>query len=287
MGIILGTIVTFGCVIGGYMAMGGHVDVLLQPWEYVIIGGAALGTFLIANPMPVVKDTGKSLMEAMKGKAPKEQDYLDMLSLLYTLLRQLKDRPKSEFENHIDNPDSSPIFEAYPTIQQNVEFRNFICDYLRLIMVGNARPHEVEALMEEEIQTVRHDALKSYHALQAMADGLPALGIVAAVLGVVKAMGQINSTPEVLGGLIGAALVGTFFGIFASYAIVGPIAAKVKLLREKNMRKYFVAKQTLIAHMNGSVPQVALEFGRKAISAHDRPSINAVEEATVTAGVIA
>lgn len=287
MGILLGIIVTLGCVIGGYMAMGGHVAVLMQPWEYVIIGGAALGTFLMANPMSVVKDTGRSLMEAFSGKAPKEQDYLDMLSLLYTLLRQLKDRPKSEFENHIDNPDTSPIFQAYPTIQKSTEFRNFICDYLRLIMVGNARPHEVEALMEEEIQTVRHDALKGYHALQAIADSLPALGIVAAVLGVVKAMGKINSTPEVLGGLIGAALVGTFFGIFASYAIVGPIAAKVKLLREKNLRKYFVAKQTLIAHMNGSVPQVALEFGRKAVSAHDRPSINAVEEATVTAGAAA
>ena len=144
--------------------------------------------------------------------------------------------------------------------------------------------HEVEALMEEEIGTIQHEKMEAVHAWSAMGDGLPALGIVAAVLGVVKAMGAIDSSPEVLGGLIGAALVGTFVGIFLSYAVVGPIAAKLKIVRESNLRIYFVAKQTLIASMNGAMPQIAVEFGRKAIAAHDRPSLDQVEEQMMNSG---
>ncbi len=282
--IIIGLVVTLGCVLGGFMAMGGHIEVLAQPWEFVIIGGAALGTFLVANPMAVVKDSAKGTLEALKNAVPKQEDYLEILGLLYSLLREMKEKPKNEVEAHIDMPEESAIFQEYPGVMKNEEFVSFICDYIRLIIVGNARPHEVEALMEEEIETIRHDKLKAYHALTAVSDGLPALGIVAAVLGVVKAMGAIDSSPEVLGGLIGAALVGTFLGIFLSYAVVGPIATKIKIVREKNMRKYIVAKQTLIAYMNGSLPQIALEFGRKAISGHDRPTIDEVEEQAMTAG---
>lgn len=266
------------------MAMGGKIGVLFQPWEFVIIGGASVGTFLIANPMPVVKDSGKGFLEALKNSVPKEKDYLELLGLIYSLLKALKERSKNEVETHIDNPEQSTIFQNYPRVLNHLGLRNFICDYCRLIMVGNARPHEVESLMEEEIMTIRHDKLKAYHALQAVSDGLPALGIVAAVLGVVKAMGHIDASPEVLGGLIGAALVGTFFGIFMSYSVIGPVASKIKVVREKNLREYFVAKQALIAHMNGSIPQIALEFGRKAISAYDRPSLDSVEEATMNAG---
>lgn len=281
MGIIVGLIVTLGCVLGGFMAMGGKMAVLIQPWEFVIIGGASVGTFLIANPMAVVKDSGRGFIEAIKGSVPHEKEYLDLLGLIYSLLKTIKERPKNEVEQHIDNPQESSIFQAYPRVQSQEGLRNFICDYCRLIIVGNARPHEVESLMEEEIHTIRHDKLKAYHALQGMSDGLPALGIVAAVLGVVKAMGHIDSSPEVLGGYIGAALVGTFIGIFLSYSVIGPIASKIKIVREKNLREYFVAKQALIAHMNGSSPQIALEFGRKAISAYDRPTVDAVEEATM------
>jgi len=277
--------VTLGCVLGGYMAMGGYLSVLNQPWEFVIIGGAALGTFLVANPMAIVKDSGKGILEAMSGKAPNDADYMELLGLLFTLLREMKNKPKNEVEGHIDNPEESSIFSAHPMVLKNTALRNFICDYCRLIMVGNARPHEVEALMEEEIGTVKHEKMEAVHALTAMGDGLPALGIVAAVLGVVKAMGAIDSSPEVLGGLIGAALVGTFVGIFLSYAVVGPVAGKLKIVREANMRIYFVSKQTLIAYMNGAVPQIAVEFGRKAISAHDRPSIDQVEEQMMNSGI--
>jgi chemotaxis protein MotA len=269
------------------MAMGGHIGVLMQPFELVIIGGAALGTFIVANPMATIKDSGKGVVEALKNKVPHEEDYLALLGLLYSLLRELKSKPRNEVETHIDNPEESAIFQAYPDILENIPLRSFICDYCRLILVGNARPHEVEALMEEEIGTIRYDKLKAYHALSAVGDGLPALGIVAAVLGVVKAMGHIDETPEVLGGYIAAALVGTFLGILMAYAFIGPIATKVKIVREKQLRLYFVAKQTLIAYMNGSLPQIALEFGRKAISAYDRPSIDTVEEATMNAGATA
>lgn len=284
MGIIIGLIVTLGCVLGGYMAMGGYLSVLMQPWEFVIIGGAAIGTLFVANPMVVVKDTGKGLGEALKAKVPTDAEYMQILGLLYTILREVKNKPKNEVEGHIDNPDESEIFRNHPVVLENKPLRNFICDYVRLIMVGNARPHEVEALMEEEISTIKHEQMEAVHALSAMGDGLPALGIVAAVLGVVKAMGAIDSSPEVLGGLIGAALVGTFVGIFLSYAVVGPIAAKLKIVREGNMRIYFVSKQTLIAFMGGAMPQIAVEFGRKAIAAHDRPSLDQVEEQLMSAG---
>lgn len=281
MGILIGLVVTLGCVLGGFMAMGGHLHVLVQPWEAVVICGAALGTFLVANPMKTVKDTGRAILEAFKQAVPKEQDYLETLGVLHSLMRELRAKSRSEVETHIDNPDESSIFQAFPTVLKNRDMTNFICDYCRIIIIGNARPHEIEALMDEEIQTIRADKMKAYHALVAVGDGLPALGIVAAVLGVVKAMGALDQSPEILGGLIGAALVGTFLGIFLSYAVVGPIATKIKTVRDKRNRLYVIVKQTLLAYMNGSLPQVAIEFGRKTISAHDRPSIDAVEQSTM------
>ena len=284
MGILIGLVVTLGCVLGGFMAMGGHLQVLVQPYEVVVICGAALGTFIVANSMKTVKDTGKGILEALKGSVPKETDYLETLGVLHSLMRELRSKSRSEVEAHIDNPEESAIFQAFPTVLKNVELRNFICDYCRIIIIGNARSHEIEALMDEEINTIRTDKLKCYHAMVAVGDGLPALGIVAAVLGVVKAMGALDQSPEVLGELIGAALVGTFLGIFLSYAVVGPIATKIKTVREKQNRLYVIVKQTLLAYMNGSLPQVAIEFGRKTISSHDRPSIDAVEQSTMSAG---
>lgn len=284
MGILIGLVVTLGCVLGGFMAMGGHINVLMQPWELVIIGGAAVGCFLVANPMSTVKDTGKAFVEALKQAVPKEKDYLETLGVLHALMRELRTKSRSEVEAHIDNPEESSIFQMFPTVLKRHDLTHFICDYCRLIIIGNARSHEIEALMDEEIQTIRADKLKSYHAMVQVGDGLPALGIVAAVLGVVKAMGALDQSPEILGALIGAALVGTFLGIFLSYAVVGPIATKIKVVREKNNRLYIIVKQTLLAYMNGSLPQVAIEFGRKTISSYDRPSIDAVEQSTLGAG---
>jgi chemotaxis protein MotA len=282
--IILGLLITLGCMLGGFMAMGGHVGVIWQPWEYVIICGSALGTFVVANPMKIISDTGKALMEGFKNATPTRRQHLDILGLLYSLMRELRGKSRNEVEQHIDAPEQSTIFQKFPSVLANNDLTIFICDYCRLIIIGNVRTHEIEALMEEEIQTVRADKMKSYHALVTISEGLPALGIVAAVLGVIKAMGALDQAPEVLGHLIGAALVGTFAGIFFSYAVVTPLANKIKIVREKKMRLYIIVKQTLLAFMNGAMPQVALEHGRKTISAYERPTIDEVEQETLGGG---
>jgi chemotaxis protein MotA len=281
---VIGMVIVFGCLLGGFAAMGGHIGVLWQPWEYVIILGSAIGTFFVANSMKVVKDTFRAIMEAIKEATPKPRDYLDTLAILYALMRELRTKTRTEMEVHVDNPAESDVFKAFPKILADKDLTNFICDYCRLIIIGNARTHEIEALMDEEIQTIQRDKLKVYLALSAIADALPALGIVAAVLGVIKAMGSLDQPPEVLGHLIGAALVGTFAGILFSYGIFGPLATKVKTVREKKVRLYVIIKQTLLAFMNGAMPQVALEHGRKTISAYERPTISEVEQETMNAG---
>ena len=283
MTIVVGIVITLVCMLGGFMAMGGKVLVIWQPWEYVIILGSALGTFVVANPVKTIKDCGKALGEAFANSVPTNREILDLLGLLFSLMRELRSRPRNELEAHVDNPAESSIFQKFPSVLKNSELTQFICDYCRLIVIGNARTHEIEALMDEEIQTARADKLKCYHALVAVGDGLPALGIVAAVLGVVKAMSALDQPPEVLGALIAAALVGTFAGIFFSYALIGPIATKVKVGREKKLRLYIIVKQTLLAFMNGAIPQVALEHGRKTISAYERPTITEVENETMGA----
>ena len=280
----IGLIVAVASILGGFAALGGHLIVIWQPWEFVIIGGSAIGTFIIANPVKVIKDTGKAFMEAVLEKAPKPRDFLDVLGVLYALMRELKAKSRAEVEEHIDNPTESRIFLAFPKVLANRDLTAFICDYCRLIIIGNARTHEIEALMDEEIHTIKHDTMKPYHALSAVADGLPALGIVAAVLGVIKAMGALDQSPELLGGLIGAALVGTFVGIFASYGIITPLATKVKIVREKQLRAYVIVKQSLLAYMNGALPQIAVEHGRKTIPSNARPSIDEVENETISGG---
>ncbi len=284
MGILLGMIVTIGCMLGGFVAMGGKVGVIWQPWEYVIIGGASFGTFLVANPMKVVKDSGKAIGEAIKSKTPSLRDYLDILGVLFALMREIRGKSRNEAEAHVDAPEESPIFQNFSSVLSNKELTTFICDYFRLVLIGNAKSHEIESLMDEEIETMTEDTLKPYHSLVAMSEGLPALGIVAAVLGVIKAMGALDQSPEVLGELIGAALVGTFAGIFLSYAVVSPVATKIKIIRSKRLRLFVIVKQTLLAFMNGAMPQVALEYGRKTISLYERPTIDELEEETLGAG---
>lgn len=281
MPVILGFIITTASVLGGFAAMGGHIGVIWQPWEYVIICGSALGTFVVANTMKTIKDSGKAIFEAIKGATPTDRQYLDTLGLLFSLMRELRTKTRNEVEAHIDKPLESPLFEKFPTVKQDEELVSFICDYFRLIIMGNARTHEIEALMDEEIQTIRAAKLKPYHAITHVSDALPALGIVAAVLGVVKTMGSIDKPPDVLGHYIGAALVGTFAGIFMSYGMLGPIATKIKIVRDKQTRLYIIVKQSLLAFMNGAMPQVAIEYGRKTISAYERPSIEEVEAETL------
>lgn len=285
MTIVVGFVFTMVCMLGGFMAMGGKVGVLFQPWEFVIIGGASLGTFIVANPMPVIKDTGKAIKEAFTNKAPKQEDYLEIIGLLFNLMQEIKAKTRAEIEAHIDNPEESQIFQTYPALLKDNDKVSFITDYVRLIILGNAKPHEIEGLMDEEIHTITKDKLKPYQSLQTVSDGLPAIGIVAAVLGVIKAMGSLDKPPEYLGALIAAALVGTFAGIFMSYCMAGPVATKVKVVREKQAKQYIIIKQTLIAFVSGATPHIAIEYGRKTISAKDRPSIEMVEEQTMNSPV--
>jgi chemotaxis protein MotA len=187
-------------------------------------------------------------------------------------------------EVHIDNPSESHIFNAFPKVLNNKDLTTFICDYCRLFIIGSVRTFEIEGLMDEEISSIKHDKFRPYHALATVAEALPALGIVAAVLGVIKAMGALDQSPELLGGLIGAAMVGTFAGVFISYGIVAPIATKIKNARAKECDVYVIIKQTLLAFMNGAMPQVEVEHGRKSIPSHERPSIDEVENETLSGG---
>ena len=179
MNFIIGMVVAFGSILGGFAAMGGHLAVMWQPWEFVIIGGAALGTFIVANPIYTIKDTGKAMVEAILDKAPKARDHLDMLAVLHMLMRELRLNGRSGVETHVDNPAESSIFTAFPKVLNNQSLTAFTCDYTRLIIIGNAKPHEIEALMDEELQTLHRDKTKPYHALNSVSESLPALGIVA------------------------------------------------------------------------------------------------------------
>lgn len=284
MGIIIGLIIALGCILGGFFALGGKLAVLVQPWEFLIILGSGIGTFIMANPFTLIKDTVKAINEAIKDSVPQVKDFLEVLGLLYILMREMRSKSRTEIESHIDNPNESTIFNQYPLVLKDQNLTYFICDYCRLIILGNARPFEVEALMDEEIQTITHDSQKPAKAVQNLADSLPALGIVAAVLGVIKAMGALNESIEVLGHLIGAALVGTFAGIFFCYGVFGPLSQKIKGVRSQRNRLYIVVKQTLLAYMNGAIPQIALEYGRKTISAKYRPTIDVVEQEAISGG---
>jgi chemotaxis protein MotA len=282
LGSFVGVIITVGSLLGGFAAMDGHLAVLAQPWEFVIIMGTAVGTFIVANPWKVVADTGLAMIQAVSGAVPGERYYLDLLGALYALMRELRSKGRNEVEAHIDDPSSSEIFKSFPNVLADTPLLNFICDYVRLIIMGNARTHEIEALMDEEIHTIVKSKLTPYNALAVVAEALPALGIVAAVLGVIKAMGAIDQSPKLLGGFIGAALVGTFAGIFLSYGIIAPLALKIKMTREKRCRPYIIVKQTLLAFMNGAMPQIAVEHGRKMITVTERPSIDVVENETIS-----
>lgn len=282
MSFLIGTIIAVGAIIGSYAAEGGHLSVIWQPFEYLMIAGAALGTFVVANSLSTIKDTGRAVVDGIVGRMPSQRDYLDVLGILYALMRELRGKARNEVETHVDNPDESEIFKNFPNVLKDRVLTSFICDYVRLLIVGNAKTHEIESLMDEEMETITHDRLKPYHSLMAVSDAMPALGIVAAVLGVIKAMGSLDQSPELLGGLIGSALVGTFGGILLSYGLVSPLAQKIKVTREKHLRAYFIVKQTLLAFMNGAMPQIALEHGRKTISSHDRPSIDMVENETIS-----
>jgi chemotaxis protein MotA len=276
---LIGIATVILCVIGGYLAQGGHLIVLFQPFEFLIIFGAACGAFVISNPMPVIKRTIGSLGLLLKGSPYSKESYLELLSLLYTIFKLAKTKGMLALEQHVEKPDESTLWTKFPIFASDHHAMTFLCDYLRLLTLGTDNAHELETLIDEEIETHHAEQNQISSALQTMADGMPALGIVAAVLGVIHTMGSITEPPEVLGHLIGGALVGTFLGVLLSYGFIAPMAGALKARYDAEVKYFLCIKAGLLAYLQGYAPAVAVEFARKALLSNVRPTFYEVEEA--------
>ena len=267
-------------VFGGYVLAGGKMGIILKalPFEMIMIGGAAVGAFLISNDIAAVKHTMKDIGKVFKGPKWKTEDYRDLLCLLFELIRLARANPVA-LEEHIESPDASSIIGKYPKIQHDHEAMELICDTLRAASMNYDDPHQVEEVLDKRMEATLHHAMHSSHALQTMADGLPALGIVAAVLGVIKTMGSIDQPPEVLGKMIGGALVGTFLGVFLAYGLMGPFAARVKTVIEDDTHFYQLIREVLIANLHRHPANICIEVGRQNTPHHVRPGFSDLEEA--------
>ena len=277
---IIGILVIFGMVFGGYLASGGNLDIILYslPYEMTMIGGAAVGAFLLSNDFSGVKHTVKDVFKVFKGPKWKHEDYRDLLCLLYELIRLGRENAVA-LEEHTENPAESSIFSTYPRILADREAVDLICDTLRSASLNYDDPHQVEDVIEKRMEASLHHAMHSSHALQTIADGLPALGIVAAVLGVIKTMGSIDQPPEILGKLIGGALVGTFLGVFLAYGLVGPFASRLKGVYDEEAIFYHIIQNVLVAHLHGNAAQISVEIGRGNVPSAFQPSFLELEEA--------
>jgi chemotaxis protein MotA len=274
-----GVVVLFACVFGGYLMTGGSLAVVIEaaPHEMLTIFGAAIAAMLIAGSMFNLKKIGGSLGAIVKGQHWKPGDYRDLLCLLFLLTKTMKSKGLIALEAHIEKPEESPIFKRYPKIMHDHFALAFICDTLRMMTMSLEDPNQVETAMEKQLEKHHHEALIGANALQAMADGLPALGIVAAVLGVIKTMGAITEPPAVLGGMIGSALVGTFLGVFLAYGIVGPMGARLKAIADEDSLFYHVIRDILVAHLHGNAAQVSVEIGRGSVPSEYQPSFQELE----------
>ncbi len=280
MGSVLGIIITVAMVFGGYILAGGKMSIIMHslPYEMMIIGGAAIGAFLVGNSFSTIKHTGADLIKVFTGPRWKKQDYQDLLCLMFSLVRIARESPV-EIESHIENPEDSTVFKQYPKIAKDNTAIEMICDTIRSMIMNFDNPHQVEELLEKQLESLHHDSLHGAHALQKMADGLPALGIVAAVLGVIKTMASIDKPPEVLGQLIGGALVGTFLGVFLAYGLVGPFGDKVKSIQEEEQQFYSLIREALVANLHKHTPQLCIEVARRNAPKRLRPSFTDVEDA--------
>ena len=276
----IGIVLVFVLVFGGYLAAGGKLGIILYslPYEITMLGGAAIGAFLISNDGSTVKHTLKDIGRVFKGAKWKHHDYRDLLCLLFELLRLARTNPLG-LEEQIESPDSAAIFSRYPRIQADREAVDLICDTLRAAAMNYDDPHQVEEVLEKRMDATYEHAQHPSHAMQTMADGLPALGIVAAVLGVIKTMSAIDQPPEILGKLIGGALVGTFLGVFIAYGFVGPFASKMKAVVEEDRHFYKLIREVLIANLYTHAPNICIEVGRQNTPGHCRPSFGELEEA--------
>lgn len=285
---LVGLLMVFVCTWGGLLiAMGFDVPKFMKlmagilaavPGEFVIIMGCAFSAFVIANTMDAIKHTMKYFGALTKPTAYSKEDYIELFSVLFTIFKLARTKGWLALEAHIENPHESDLFGQFKGFQHNHHAVVFLCDYLRIISLGSDKALEIEALMDMELGTIEAHEGHPGHAIQAMADGVPALGIVAAVLGVIKTMGSISEPPEVLGKMIGGALVGTFMGVWLAYGMIGPIAGAMTEKANTEVQYYKCIKTCMIAFLNGSAPQVSVEFGRKIISHDVQPSFAELEE---------
>ncbi len=284
---ILGLLLVFGCTFGGLIMTAGlskamslltHNILPAAPGEIVIIMGCAISAFLVANSSEGIKHTLKYFNALTKPAAYSKEDYVELFCALFTIFKLARTKGWLSLESHIENPHESDLFGQFSGFQHNHHALIFVCDYLRIISLGSDKAFELEALMDAEIETIEHHEGHAGHAMQTMADGVPALGIVAAVLGVIKTMASISEPPEVLGKLIGGALVGTFLGVWLAYGMIGPIASAMTSKAETEVMYYKAIKVAIIAFLNGAAPQVAIEFSRKVIPHEVQPGFLELEE---------
>lgn len=276
--VIVGYIVVLASVFGGHVLAGGHLGAMYQPLELLIIGGAALGAFFVGNSGKVIKATLKALPETLKGAKYNKAVYMELMSLLYEILAKVRKEGLMSVESDVDNPRQSPLFAKYPKILADGHLLEFLTDYLRLMVGGNLNTMELESLMDSEIETHHHESEIPPRAVQRVADGLPAFGIVAAVMGVVHTMGSVGLPPSELGVLIAKALVGTFLGVLLAYGFVGPLAGVLEQRAHESTKLLQCVKVTLLASLNGYAPALAVEFGRKVLYSTERPSFHELEE---------
>jgi chemotaxis protein MotA len=275
---VIGSLVVIGCIVGGFIAEGGHILALWHPFEILIIVGSAIGAFLISNPMKVVKAAFIGAISLPKGPRYKRDHYVQLLQLLYDILVKMRKEGVMAIERDVEAPNESALFKKYPHVLADHHMIEFITDCLRLIVGGNLDPQELESLLEYELETHHKEAHEPAHAVQKVADALPGFGIVAAVLGIVNTMSALEGADTAtIGHKVGAALVGTFLGILVSYGFVGPIAAAMEHIAQEEAKAFEVVKMALVASVRGYAPPVAVEFARKLLFTEVRPSFNDLE----------
>jgi chemotaxis protein MotA len=275
--VTIGYLVVILSIFGGFALAGGHMGALLQPVELLMIAGGALGAFFVGNSGKAIKATFKALPNIFKGAKYTKTAYLELMMLLYEILGKIRKEGLMSIEADVDYPDKSPLFTKYPNILSDHYVMEFITDYLRLMVGGNLNPHEIENLMDGEIETHQQEGEVPVHVITKIGDGLPAFGIVAAVMGVVHTMQSVGIPPAELGKLIAAALVGTFLGILLAYGFVGPLASRLEQRLHESSKLLECIKVTLLANLNGYAPALAVEFGRKVLFSTERPSFMELE----------
>jgi chemotaxis protein MotA len=277
--VLIGYGVALVCIFGAYIIHGGNMGVIIHalPTELMAILGGALGAFAVNNQPKILKATLKALPTLLKGSKYSKARYLEMMALLYDILQKARKEGLMAIEKDVEEPHESPIFKKYETVGSDHHVVEFITDYLRMMVSGNLNAHEIESLMDSEIETHHHEAHAPVAALQRLAGALPAFGIVAAVLGVVNTMGSVGQPPAILGGMIGSALVGTFLGILLAYAVVEPLGGLLEQKVDEGSKELQCIKTTLLASMQGYAPQVAVEFGRKVLYSTERPTFAELE----------